>query len=154
MTDTWGPPTWRFIHNLADKIEDEHFEKAIIHVWNKILTLVKNLPCQHCSQHAYALLKKINVNTINNKQILKELLFRFHNVVNNKLKKDNASLQILIEYESMSLKKCLYDLIISWNKVANRMTIHEYSNKIKISNTLSQLTKWIKVNKRVFIGLE
>ena len=40
MSDTWGPPTWNFIHNLVDKINDEHFEKAIVHVWNKIIMLM------------------------------------------------------------------------------------------------------------------
>lgn len=154
MTDIWGPSTWNFIHNLADKIEEEHFEKSISHVWNKIITLVKNLPCQHCSQHAYALLKKINIRSINDKKILKELLFRFHNVVNKKLKKDIRNIEILSMYTEISLKKSLYDLTVSWNKIANKMTIHEYANKVKILNTVSQLTNWIKVNKRVFIGLE
>ena len=57
-------------------------------------------------------------------------------------------------YTEISLKKSLYDLTVSWNKIANKMTIHEYANKVKMLNTVSQLTNWIKVNKRVFIGLE
>ena len=115
---------------------------------------MQNLPCQHCSSHAYALLKNVNVHTIKDKQILKELLFRFHNVINKKLNKETASLEILLEYECIPLKTSLYNLSVSWKKVTNKMTIHEYASKIKISNTLSNLINWIKTNKRVFIGLE
>jgi len=154
MSDTWGPPTWNFIHNLVDKINDEHFKKSIVHVWNMIIMLMQNLPCQHCSAHAYALLKNINVTTIKDKQILKELLFRFHNVINKKLNKENASVEILLEYECIPLKNSLYNLSVSWKKVTNKMTIREYASKVKISNTLSNLINWIKINKRVFIGLE
>lgn len=154
MTDIWGPPTWRFIHNLADKVNEEHFEKSIFHVWNKIVNLVQNLPCQHCSQHAYALLKKIDSKTIKDKKIFTELLFRFHNLVNKKLNKEPQNIEILLHYKDIPLKDSIQELVVSWNKIMKRMTIHEYSNKIKLSNMLSKLVNWIKVNKRVFIGLE
>ena len=154
MTDIWGPPTWEFIHNLADKIDEKCFDKVIINVWNNIITLIKNLPCKFCSQHAYGLLKKVNGKTIYNKNILKNLLFRFHNVVNAKLNKEILGEEIISKYEKIPIKESAYRLIISWRKVANKMTIHEFKNKFELLKTVDDLKLWIINNKKIFIDFE
>lgn len=154
MTDTWGPPTWEFIHNLADKIDDSKFEKAIVGIWNSLLIIIKNLPCKYCSQHAYGLLKKVNVKTIYNKTILKNLLYRFHNVVNRKLNKKMQDSEIIKKYDNIPIKESAYRLIISWRKVANKMTIHEFKNKHELIQVTEEFKSWIIKNKHVFKEFE
>lgn len=154
MTDTWGPPTWEFIHNLADKIDDSIFENVIVSVWNNLLIIIKNLPCKYCSQHAYGLLKKVDTKSIYNKTILKKLLYRFHNVVNAKLKKEICDDEIITKYDTIPIKESAYRLIISWRKVANKMTIHEFKDKYELLKVTDEIKKWIINNKHIFIEFE
>ena len=154
MTDIWGPSTWGLIHNLADKVREDKFSIIIPHLWNKIMYIVNNLPCKYCSSHATNLLKKVNVNTIDDKQILIELLFRFHNKVNLKLNKNIENITILEKYSNIKLIESIYYFIVSWKQTSNKLTIHEYDNKIKIQNAITNLKKWFRNNKQLFIDFE
>jgi hypothetical protein len=154
MSDIWGPPTWEFIHNLADKIDETKFNKIIFNVWNNIIILLKNLPCVYCSQHAYGLLKNVNVKSIHSKIVLKNLLYRFHNTVNIKLKKELKKIDIIDKYATVPIKESAYRLIISWRKVANRMTIHEFKNKHELIKVTDEFRKWVINNKHIFIDFE
>tara|TARA_B100000886_G_scaffold71038_1_gene45178 strand:+ start:1320 stop:1784 length:465 start_codon:yes stop_codon:yes gene_type:complete len=154
MTDIWGPSTWKLIHNLADKVREDKFSIIIPHLWDKIIFICNNLPCQYCSKHASNLLKKVNVNTIFNKQILIELLYRFHNLINKKLNKSIFSIEILDNYKNTKLIETIYYFMNSWKLTSNKLTIHEYENKVKIQNTITNLKKWFRNNKQLFIDFE
>ena len=78
----WGEPTWFLFHTLAHKIKDEYFAQAKLSILSTISMICSNLPCPDCSKHATEYMKNINYNSIKTKQDLKNMLFQFHNVVN------------------------------------------------------------------------
>ena len=78
----WGEPTWFLFHTMAQKIKDENFGSMRLNILNTISLICNNLPCPDCANHASEYMKKINPNTIKNKEDLKLMLFQFHNVVN------------------------------------------------------------------------
>jgi hypothetical protein len=79
---TWGPPTWIFIHTLAEKIKEESFPIIGQHVIASIIKICNNLPCPECAQHAKEFWSKVNISTIKTKMDLVKVLFVFHNIVN------------------------------------------------------------------------
>tara|TARA_B100000424_G_C22916764_1_gene487805 strand:+ start:235 stop:699 length:465 start_codon:yes stop_codon:yes gene_type:complete len=154
MSKIWGPSTWFFLHNLVENIDENKFNKGRIIIWNEIFHICSNLPCVYCSDHAKKLLRTIDPKTIKTKQILKELLYRFHNVVNNSLKKEKEELIILDKYVDIKLSKSFTLMINSWARIANKMTIYEMVNKSNIFNTIEQMKKWIVTNKSLFTNFE
>jgi hypothetical protein len=78
----WGEPTWFLFHTLAHKIKDEYFYEKKAEILNTISLICSNLPCPNCANHATEYMKSINIYSIQSKQDLKNMLFQFHNVVN------------------------------------------------------------------------
>lgn len=154
MSKIWGPSTWIFLHGLVENIDENKFNTSKFIIWNELLYICSNLPCLHCSDHAKKLLRVIDPKTIKSKQILTELLYRFHNVVNKKLEKEKEEMIILDKYKNIKLSVILTLMINNWARVANKMTIYELANKSNIFNTIEQLKKWIIKNKNLFINFE
>lgn len=80
----WGEPTWFLLHTLSVKIKDCEFIGIRKELLNTIYSICINLPCPDCANHAKSYLDSINFNTIQNKEQLKQMIHRFHNVVNEK----------------------------------------------------------------------
>jgi hypothetical protein len=78
----WGEPTWFLFHTLAEKVRPELFSLVKKDLLNIIYTICANLPCPTCANHAVAYMKSVNFDTINNKDGLRVMLYRFHNEVN------------------------------------------------------------------------
>ena len=78
----WGEPTWFLFHVLAYKIKDEHFNNLKNELLEIINMICVNLPCPTCASHATDYMNKIQRNSIQYKQNLKDMLFKFHNDVN------------------------------------------------------------------------
>jgi len=78
----WGPSIWYLFHTLAEKIKPESFPYIHKELLNNIYSISTHLPCPVCSEHAKEYLNGINFNTITNKEELKNMLFTFHNLVN------------------------------------------------------------------------
>ena len=78
---TWGPPTWIFIHTLAEKIKDESFPIVGQHVIMSIIQICNHLPCPECAQHAKEFWSKVKISSIKTKTDLINVLFVFHNTV-------------------------------------------------------------------------
>jgi hypothetical protein len=78
----WGEPTWFLFHTLAEKVREDIFPQVRMDLLNVIYTICNNLPCPDCANHATEYMNKVNFNTIQTKQQLKDLLFHFHNEVN------------------------------------------------------------------------
>jgi len=154
MSKIWGPSTWIFLHGLVEKIDENKFINSRFIIWNEIMYICSNMPCLHCSDHAKKLLRVIDPKTIKSKQILKELLYRFHNVVNKKLEKDKEEMIILDKYENIKLSKITILMVNNWARIANKMTIYELSNKSNIFNTIDQIKKWIIKNRDLFTDFE
>ena len=80
----WGAPTWYLFHTLAEKVMDEKFSLIKNDLINNIILICKNLPCPKCATHASEYMSKLNPNAIRTKDDLKNMLFKFHNDVNNR----------------------------------------------------------------------
>lgn len=78
----WGEPVWFFFHTLAEKIKPERFSAVRLGLLQLITNICRNLPCPTCSQHATTYLASINMNNIQTKEQLIDLLYIFHNEVN------------------------------------------------------------------------
>ena len=78
----WGPPTWIFIHTLAEKIKEQSFPVIGQQMIQFIILICRNLPCPECAQHAKEFWTKVKIQNINSQQDLINLLFVFHNTVN------------------------------------------------------------------------
>lgn len=91
MTKTWGPCTWFLFHTLAEKIKDENFENNKENLIKMIMRLCNHLPCPDCASHATSQLSNLNMNSIKNKEDLKNMLYSFHNIVNQRTNKPHFS---------------------------------------------------------------
>ena len=80
----WGEPTWYLFHALAEKVKEEQFQSVRGELLNTIYVICKNLPCPMCASHATQYMNAINFNTIKTKNDLIDLLWNFHNEVNQK----------------------------------------------------------------------
>jgi hypothetical protein len=78
----WGAPTWTYLHTMAEKVKESSFPAIRKEMYRVIYMICTNLPCSMCSNHAKEYLNKINVQSIQTKQDLKNMLFVFHNEVN------------------------------------------------------------------------
>lgn len=78
----WGQPIWFLFHTLAEKIKDEEFDSLRVEFLNIIYTICANLPCPDCANHATQYMNGINYQTIQTKQQLIDILYTFHNSVN------------------------------------------------------------------------
>ena len=70
------------MHTLAEKVREEYFPQIRPFLFETITTICSNLPCPDCARHASAFLRNINFANIKKKQDLINMLFIFHNVVN------------------------------------------------------------------------
>jgi hypothetical protein len=139
----WGPPTWIFLHTIAEKVKESSFEtmrKSIIH---NIIQICHFLPCPECAQHAKEFWQKVNFATIKTKTDLKNVLFVFHNSVNRRRK------QALFKYENLEYYK-RRNVVETYNKFAANFNTYGNMNLITDSfhrvRLLAQVKKWITVN--------
>lgn len=141
----WGEPTWFLFHTLAEKVKEDHFNLIRKEFLDIIFTICSNLPCPICTKHAISHLRGINFNSIQTKQQLKDLLFQFHNIVN---QKKNFS---LFDYSQLDQKysKANTNLIIT-------NFIHFYGDKNKNMKLIAddfirtkivqKLSEWFYIN--------
>jgi hypothetical protein len=81
-TMTWGQPTWYLFHTLAQKVHEDTFPEIRQELLTIISTICNNLPCPDCANHATQYMNSLNMNVIQTKRDLINMLFQFHNTVN------------------------------------------------------------------------
>jgi Erv1 / Alr family len=81
-TMQWGEPTWFLFHTLAQKVKEDTFPEIRKELLTVITTICNNLPCPDCANHATQYINSLNLNTIQTKKDLINMLFVFHNTVN------------------------------------------------------------------------
>jgi len=97
MTKSWGPCSWYLFHTLAEKIKEEYFYEMKQEIVNMIKKICFKLPCPDCAGHASKKLGSLNINSINSKEDLKNVLLSFHNFVNVRTNKPQWNEQQLNE---------------------------------------------------------
>lgn len=78
----WGEPIWTMFHTMAQKINQTEFSRLRPEIIDFIRTVCHSLPCPECTAHATEYISKINWNTVLTKEDLINMLYVFHNVVN------------------------------------------------------------------------
>ena len=139
----WGPPTWVFFHTLAAKIKDGHFETIGPQVINNIIAICGLLPCPECSVHAKQFWAKVNINKVNTKEDLINLLYVFHNTVNKR--KHNRPFQYvdLQYYKTLNLIETFNNFTKNFHTRGNMNLINEAFHR---SRLLGSLKNWLMSN--------
>jgi hypothetical protein len=145
----WGEPTWFLLHTLAHKIKDENFQQLKPELLNLITNICANLPCPTCSEHAMQYIKTNPFYSIQSKQGLKDMLFKFHNDVNTL--KGFAQ----FNYEDLDTK---YDSANTINIIKNFMfyfkdksySIRMIANDMHRGRLINMLNAWFSLNIQYF----
>lgn len=143
----WGEPTWFLFHTMAHKIKDDLFNEKRLEILNVIYTICCNLPCPDCANHAREYLNNINYLTIYSKQQLKDVLFHFHNTVNQR-----RGVELFL-YTNLDEK---YNAAVMRNIIINFMTHFDRKGKLlpdsmQRDNVIVFLKKWFNGNIQIFM---
>jgi hypothetical protein len=145
----WGQPTWYLFHTLAHKIKDEYFSLLKNELLTNIISICRNLPCPKCSTHASEYMNKININSIQTKNDLKNMLFKFHNDVNSRT---GAS---LFSYNDLDDK---YSTAVTVNIIQNffiyfqdkSFNVTAIANTMHRERVISVIKNWLAKNIQYF----
>ena len=139
----WGPSTWLFMHTLAAKLKDSSFPVVgpqLIHVFIKICN---NLPCPECAQHSKLFWSKVKTNNIKNKNDIINLLFVFHNIVNQKKNNKPFKYENLKYYETKNVIETYNTFSKNFNTRGNMNLINESFHR---NMMLTSLKTWMMSN--------
>ena len=118
--EQWGNITWYLFHGIAEKIKEEKFSENKELIINIIKSICANLPCPECAEHATKTLNSINFNTINSKSELKEFLFKFHNIVNQRTKKQQFKFEELDKKYSSIIMPIIFNYFFKVYSINNK----------------------------------
>lgn len=148
MTKVWGPSTWILFHTIAQKIKPQYFIEKRQELLNLIKNITSNLPCPDCKEHATEIMKSLKPNSIQTKEDFIEMIFYFHNHVNERLGKKNFNINNLSVYDDYILSVVITNFLNSWNRLPNNVSmINEgFRRKIVLKNAII----WFKKNIKYF----
>jgi hypothetical protein len=139
----WGPPTWIFIHTLAEKIKESSFPIIGPHVILLILQICNNLPCPDCAQHAKQFWSNVKLANIKTKTDLINVLFVFHNTVNKRKFLPAFKYNNLQYYNSTSIIQTFNIFSKNFTTKGNMNLINESFHRNML---LSSLRTWLMTN--------
>uniref|UniRef100_A0A6C0ITB3 thiol oxidase n=1 Tax=viral metagenome TaxID=1070528 RepID=A0A6C0ITB3_9ZZZZ len=144
----WGPPTWIFIHTLAQKLREDQFSAIGIPLILQIKTICYHLPCPDCTTHAKDFWSKVQIGNIKTKQDLVNLLFMFHNMVNSRKRQPLFKKENLIStYSRKSLIETFNNFVRNFNTKGNMNLINESFHR---NIFLKNFKKWMMENMKYF----
>jgi hypothetical protein len=139
----WGPACWNLFHTLAEKIKEDHFPIIGQHLYNQILLICQNLPCPDCALHAKQFLSKINPTSLKNKHDLKNLLYVFHNKVNETKQKSLFKYEDLLQYRQFSIIHLFNTFSKTYNSNGNLTLI---ADNMQRRHIVANMKKWLMQN--------
>jgi hypothetical protein len=145
--NTWGPPTWIFLHTLAAKIKEDSFPIIGPNLILLIIQICYNLPCPECSQHARQFWAKVKTANIKNKTDLINLLFVFHNMVNKRKRLPPFKYVDLQYYLTRNVIETHNQFAKNFNTKGNMNLINESFHRDRM---LLSLRTWLMNNLRFF----
>lgn len=86
----WGPRGWRWLHTLAINHPLHPSEKLKYDTHIRIWNFISNLPCDYCRRHALSYMLG-NPPRLDCTHVFQQWVWRFHNAVNERLKKPQIS---------------------------------------------------------------
>lgn len=124
----WGPATWYLLHSIVLKIDDNVNQSQLKELKGMILNIATNLPCPNCTQHALAYLTTNRIDMIDNILALRIFIHKFHNKVNERLKKPTMSYEDhIVMYNNMNLKLVIQNMINIYKNMNTSVTMMLYS---------------------------
>jgi hypothetical protein len=116
-TMLWGEPTWYLFHTLAEKVKHDSFPKIRKELLSFIYRICNNLPCPDCANHASRYMQGVNFDAIQTTDDLKQMLWRFHNVVNQRKKYELFQLKDLDGlYHRANTEKIIRNFLLHYEK--------------------------------------
>jgi len=116
----WANAYWYFLHSFSCNINNNKLTNKNIYLINIfIIRLMNSIPCEKCKIDSVNYFENNMFKKIKTKDEYKLFFFKFHNYVNNKIKKPVAKLNILNKYNNISFLEYLriIDTIIYKNKL-------------------------------------
>jgi hypothetical protein len=143
----WGPPTWIFMHTLAEKIKEDSFPMIGQQLIIQIIQMCANLPCPDCASHAKVFWSKVKTGNVQSKHDLINLLFVFHNTVNKRNHLPLFKIESLTYYKSKNVIKSFNHFARNFNTYGNMRLINESFHR---SRFLISLRNWLMNNLQHF----
>ena len=143
----WGPPTWMFIHTLAEKVKDDQFPKIGQQIIANIQQICYNLPCPDCADHSRTFWSKVKVGNIQSKSDLLNLLYVFHNCINKRKKMAPFKYENLAFYKTQSVVGTFNNFAKNFNTKGNMKLLTESFHRGRL---LTSLKSWLMVNIQSF----
>lgn len=143
--EIWGPPVWTLLHTLAENVNEEIFPKIKFSLFSYIRKICSLLPCPDCSQHAVRFLAKVDINKMNNKTDLINMLYIFHNTVNKRKNKPMFNHEQLNKYKMYSIGKVFNHFVSVYHTKGNMNLLAEsFQRKLLLTDLKNWLTKHYK----------
>jgi len=144
----WGPPTWTFLHVLAEKISEADFAKLHVQLFGFIKQIGATLPCPDCAQHATAFFNKIKMSDISTKQLFIDMLYLFHNMVSAKKRKPLFNHVNMSKYKTIPIQIAYQNFVSVFNTRGDmRMLTETFRRQLVIKN----LRNWLITHRNSFI---
>jgi hypothetical protein len=144
----WGPATWKLLHTMVLRIDDNITTNQFIELKNIILRILHNLPCPYCTSHALSYISVYNYKGISNINDLRMFIFNFHNSVNKRLNKPLISYEEHVQLYNIPLRivgKNFID-IYSTNNTGVTMMLYNFHRKQMVQD----LINYFKNNHHLF----
>jgi hypothetical protein len=143
----WGPPTWMFIHTLAEKVKEEEFPKIGQQIIAIIMQICYNLPCPDCADHAKAFWSKVKVGNVKTKMDLINVLFVFHNTINKRKNLGPFRYENLGYYKTKNVIETFNKFARNFNTKGNMKLLTESFHR---GRQLTSIRNWLIANVGAF----
>lgn len=145
----WGEPTWFLFHTIAEKVKSEYFSQIRKELFEIIIIICRNLPCPDCAEHATTYTNNINFNNIQTKEQLKDMLWTFHNSVNQrKMFPQFPREELDSKYSNANTIAILKNFMVHFQD--KHASIRMIANDFFRNNIAEQLKKWFNNNIQYF----
>jgi len=131
------------MHTLAAKLKESSFDVIGPHLIRVFTQICNNLPCPECSQHSKIFWSKVKINNIKNKTDIINLLYVFHNIVNQRKTYKAFKYENLKYYETKNVIETYNTFSKNFNTRGNMNLINESFHR---NMMLTSLKKWIMTN--------
>ena len=145
----WGPATWTLFHTLAEKINENDFQRLSPMLFLLIKRICSLLPCPECSEHATQFLAKIQPEDISTKADFQNLFYLFHNSVNARKKKPLFNHVNMGIYKSIPLQIAFNNFVRVYNTRGNMRLLAESFQR---NFVVTDLKKFLLMNIKSFLN--
>ena len=143
----WGRCTWILFHVLAARINEKSYPSLKGEILGIINQVCKNLPCPDCASHATNFINIVKLQTVPTKQLLKSMLFQFHNQVNRRLNKRQFTLKELEVYDRYNLGIAIQNFLTFYAKRYNgTLQAGIQSTELRRRRIAISVHEWFKKN--------